>query len=657
MKDLYSTDLGYDYPNDVNLRPGSDLSVFIIDEIKKRARVSSQAIQEVFPSWRQMDQTLSAYMPASEADLMVKSEDPRKPTNVVIPVTFASLETFLNYTTTALIQDIIHQYKSIGDKRAFLAAAKLELAIRMQGIWFKEARRLTTWFRDNYAYGLGIISPEWTHVKSKNPVTADVEGFVEAVLKESGVTDISVGDVVRYFEEQTLYEGNDVQNIDVYSLLLDPNTPIDRIQRANWIGWTSSANSLDLLSRELEPESNLTNAKYTHMLASRGMARSEFWNSDKSDRNKKMGISDDPMGSRGDTHTDRTVHFVNMIIDIIPSEWGLSDKDRPEKWYFRISGDEVINRATPLTENHGQYPVVAIASNSTGHDTFPVAHLNMTLGIQGAADFEIKSRFDNIRKTNNDMIIFDPTRVEEEDLLNPGPGKLIRLKQSFYGQGNIDQVIKQLDVMDITKGNIQDTAFLIDLLRQSNGTVDIAMGDLSSLPERPTRSGINAATTGALSRLQYITRQISVQGMTDLSYQMAYNTIQYMSSEIAVPLIGPHARRLREEFGLGPEDALSIDPFDLSPNFEIMPRDGSLPQLDSAESMAAMITPLLNTEIVIQSLLERLDFTGMFLQLARKSGFEDVHHFDKGQTNVVVGNDQLVQEQAQAGNLVPIGQG
>lgn len=656
MKKIETTFLDdYDY-GDLNLHPSSDLSKFIVQQVKDRARVSSNAIQNVFPAWRKMDQTLSAYMPADEMDLIVKGGDSRKPTNVVIPVTFASLETFLNYTTSALLQEIIHTYKSIGDKRAFLAAAKLEMAIRMQGIWFKEQRRLTTWFRDNYAYGLGVVSPEWTHVKAKNPVTSDVEGFVEAVLKEAGIKGISAGDVVRHFEEETLYEGNDVRNIDVYNLLLDPGTPIDRLQESCWVGWMSSASSLDILSKETEEEANLLNGKYTHMLASQGMARSEFWNGDKSDRNKKMGLPERPGGHNGDTKTDRTVHFINMIINLVPSEWGLSDGDRPEKWYFRISGDYIINRASRVIENHGQYPVVAIASNSTGHDVFPVAHLNMTHGIQEATDFEMKARFDNQRKANNDMLVIDPSRVEEEDVLNPGAGKIIRLKQSFYGQGNMDQVIKQLNVMDITKGNIQDAAFLIDLLRQSNGTVDITMGDLSSLPERPTASGIHAARSGALSRLQYITRQISVQGMQDLAYQLAYNTIQYMSSEIAVPVVGPHIRRIREEFGLGPDDALSINPFDLSPNFEIMPRDGSLPELDGGSAMMSLIAPFLNSELVVQSLLERLDFTGMFLQAARKNGFEDIHHFDKG-VNAVIGGDEHVQQQAQAGNLVPIGNG
>ena len=66
----------------------------------------------------------------------------------------------------------------------------------------------------------------------------------------------------------------------------------------------------------------------------------------------------------------------------------------------------------------------------------------------------------NVRKAINDMIIYDPYLVNSNDLKNPAPGKLIRLRRPAWGKG-VKDVAQQLGVSDVTRGNIADSTWLV----------------------------------------------------------------------------------------------------------------------------------------------------------------------------------------------------
>lgn len=665
-KDFANTEFDYDYPigadgKPLDLHPNSMLSRKLVDEVLERVYDSNRMKDRVRPQYQQMDWTLTAYMPADDAEKVEQNKDIRKPIAVVVPMTFASLETFMTYMSEALFSSLpTHRYGGAGSTGRLVNAAKIERLMAVQSTQFRERLTLSTMVRDSLVYGVGTVVPQWRKRRAKATVSQEVTDIMAAVLQES-IPGIQKDDIIRFNEEQVVYEGQELRNMDPYYTIDDPNTPVSKFQEGEYTGYQWQGGAMDFLRREADPEEMMFNGKYARMMAKQGRGLSaQFWTKDITGRNDKYGF---PRPEDTNQRQTTLLQHHTLMIDLVPREWGIGKGDRPEKWLMTVTGDRLITQLGPIGFDHGQFPMVKCYPNDSGYDTAPVAHLATSLGLQKVVDWYINSDINNVRKSLNNMFIFDPTKIESSDILNPGPGKLIRLKQAAYGEMKIDQYFKQLEVHDVTSRHASNAMLMIDLLRQTNGTVDIAMGDLSGLPERPTRLGVQAATQGSLSRLKYVAALISWQAVSEIAYQGGFNTVQFMSQPHQISVLGRYDAYLRAEYGLkfGENSAL-VHPHELTTDFDVEPRDGNLPGLENIEAMSSVVSMGMQLPEVALQVAASLDFQRMYLQLARKSGFEDVHEFLKsvgGEQRAQLGQvlpDEQVQQQAQAGNIVPINQ-
>lgn len=659
-KDFASVEFQYEYPNGLDLHPNSKLTRKLVDEVIERVHASNTMKDRVRPQWQKMDWTLTSYMPADQAQKKEQAKDDRKPIAIVVPMTFASLEQFLTYMTEALLsQPPTHRYGGAGSKARLVNAAKIERLMAVQAAQFKERLSLNTMFRDCLAYGVGTVVPQWRKRRAKVTISQEVSDLMAAVLQET-LPGLQVGDAIRMVEEQVVYEGQELRNMDPYYVIDDPNTPVSKFQEGEYTGYMWQGGAMDLLRREADPEEMIFNAKYSRMLAAQGHGLSgQFWTKDQSGRGDKFG-----MPRPQDTNQSRStlLQHMTLMMDIVPREWGVGDGELPEKWIITVTGDRIITQLGPIKFDHGQFPVVKCHPNDSGYDIAPVSHLATGLGLQKVVDWYINSDLENVRKSLNNMFIFDPTKIESSDILNPGPGKLIRLKQAAYGEMKIDQYFKQLDVQDVTSRHASNAMLMIELLQQTIGTTDITRGDLSNLPERPTRLGVQAAQQGSLSRLKYVAANISWQALSEIAYQGGFNTVQFMSQDRQISILGRYEDYLRREYDvpLG-ENSATVSPNELTSDFDVEPRDGSLSGTDNIEAMSQVVSMGMQLPEVALEVAASLDIQRMYLQLARKTGFEDVHEFIKatgGQqgAGINVLPDDQVEQQAQAGNIVPINQ-
>jgi hypothetical protein len=158
----------------------------------------------------------------------------------------------------------------------------------------------------------------------------------------------------------------------------------------------------------------------------------------------------------------------------------------------------------------------------------------------------------------------------------------------------------------------------------------------------------------SMNRMERMGRMISAQAMQPLSYLIAFHTQQLMSEEIYVKVIGDWAQRLSVEAGT----QKLVNPLDLLVEFDVNVRDGSLPT-DSSGSLAEFWNMAFQTITKSPELMQNLDSTRIFLHMARLAGAKDVQTFmrsPQAQGGARVAPDAQVQQQAQAGNLVPIDQ-
>lgn len=628
MKDTHN----YKYPNNLDLRPGSDLHNSIRTKIWQRASASRNEMQKRFDTWREVDRTLTTYMPLKEKEEQLREKDYSKPVSIVFPYTYAMMEALLTYLTLAFFQDPIFQYEGVEDDDT-IGAMLMELVVKLHCNKHKVPLNIHTSLRDSLAYGVGIAIPEWRRRYGRKPVKSSIITLSDAGEEQYNET---------YMVDSLLFEGNALSNIDPYMWLPDPTVSSSEIQKGEFVGWVDRDNYMNLLSEESQPDSGYFNVKY---LKDKKDKRSTLA-LDNSDRQTRHGGDSSYIRNYNDVVS--TVDNIKMYINIIPKDWELSTTEYPEKWYFELASDDVIIACEKADHNHGMYPISVSSPEFDGYSITPISRMEVLYGLQHTLDFLFNSHVENVRKAINDMLIVDPYLVNIEDLKDPQPGKLIRLRRPAWGRG-VDKVVQQLAVQDITRANISDSAYITQWMDRISGADQSMQGALrQGGPERLTSAEFQGTRGSAVSRLQRVAMLISLQYMQDIGMMFAVHTQQYMSQETYVKAVGRYGDTLQSTFG---KDKIRVDPSQLSINYDLLLRDGSIPGGNFSNAWIEMF------KIIGQSpeLMQQFDVTRIFTYIGQQLGAKNVEDFRRNinQVQPQVMPDEEVAKQVQAGNFVP----
>ncbi len=634
--DIYNNqNFNYDYPHGLDLKPDSDFHIKLRSKIWQRANESRHEISKRFDSWREIDKTLTTYIPLKDKEEQLKKKDPTKPVSVVFPYSYSMLEALLTYLSMAFFQDPMFQYEGVEDDDT-IGAMLMELVIRLHCIKTKVPLTVHTVLRDCMSYGVGIAIPGWRTVHGRKPIRSTV-----ITLSGLGEQNTNYTQMVN----SLLFEGNDLSNIDPYMWLPDPSVSSANIQDGEFNGWIDRNNYMNLLSEEGETHSGLFNVRY---LKFRKDKRSIFA-LDQSDRSKKYGGSSDL--HRSMSNTTNPVDVIKMYINLIPKDWGLTGSETPEKWYFELASDDVVIACERADHNHGMYPISVASPEYDGYSITPIGRVEILYGLQHTLDFLFNSHIANVRKAINDMLIVDPYLVNIKDLEDPQPGKLIRLRRPAWGRG-VDKVVQQLDVKDITQGNIADSAYITQWMDRISGADQSMQGALRmSGPERLTGAEFQGTRGSAVSRLQRLAMLIGMQFMQDVGTMFAVHTQQYMTQTTYVKIVGRYAEQLAKNFG--PErQRVPVSPYDLAINYDLIVRDGSIPGGNFSQAWIALFKIIGNSE----PLLREFDIVRIFTYIAQQLGAKNVEDFKRNMNQIqpkVVGDEEVLRE-AEKGNLVPI---
>lgn len=633
--DIYkSQEHSYDYPEGLNLKPDSDFHNFLRNRIWQRSTEARLEIAKRFDFWREIDRTLTMYVDLKDSEEAIVKKDPAKPVSIVFPYTYSMLEALLTYLSIAFFQDPIFQYEGVEDDDT-IGAMLLELVIRLHCIKNKVQLNIHTMFRDSLAYGVGITIPGWTRRYGRKPVRS--QSVVQSPFGQMSNNEVTM-------QPALLFEGNTLSNIDPYMWLPDPSVSSADIQKGEFIGWVDRTNYMNLLSEEQESDSSLFNVKY---LSTKKDKRSTL-SLDQSDRQSRHGGSTDT--HRSMTASTNPVDVIKMYITLIPKEWKLSSYEYPEKWYFELASDDIIIRCEKADHNHGLYPVSVASPEYDGYSITPVGRLEVLYGLQHTLDFLFNSHISNVRKAVNDMLVVDPYLVNIEDLKDPQPGKLIRLRRPAWGRG-VDKVVQQLAISDITRLNISDSAYITQWMDRISGADQSMQGALrQSGPERLTSAEFQGTRSSAVSRLQRVAMLISAQAMQDIGTMFAVHTQQYQSQDTYVKIVGRYADQLAQTFN---KQRVPVTPYDLAINYDVIVRDGSIPGGNFSQSWIDLFKVIGASP----ELMQQFDVTRIFMYIAQQLGAKNVEDFRRvtDNTQVKTMSDEQVAQQVQAGNMIPMG--
>ncbi len=631
LESIDSVTYDYRYPEGLNLKPGSEIHDDIVRMVMERADAASSFIKPRFAKWRELDRILTAYIDLDEEEKDIIWDDYRKPVSIVVPLSFANLETLLTYQVAAFLNDPIFRYEGV-ESRDTIGAILMQHVIDKQNRRFKNPLALHTMWRDGIVYGIGPVVVEWDRIMGYRKAEGNFFSRTAAKFFKSGPLR----------EYVAMFEGNRIYNIDPYNYLPDPNTPLHLVQESEFQGWIVRRNRMSLLEDELGENSPWFNIKYLRHV--RNLQSKYFVADGETGRYDSSLITSDSF--RADDITN-PVDVVCMFVNLIPSEWGLGDSDYPEKWFFAVAGDKYLIAASPQGTDHNMFPIAVDCPSFDGHGLAPTSPLEVTYGMHHAINWLWNNHVTNVRKSINDQLVIDPSIINYNDAATPKPGKLIRARRSAFGR-NLRDAIFQLPVSDITRQNIADISVLKSLADEVSGATEAVKGLRRRTSERVSATEAMQVSNAALSRLEKYAKVSGWQSYFDLANIVAANTKELMSEEVSIKLTGDYAQELQSEYSDG---FVNVSPSDIDVFYDIIPHDGSIPGNNDTQAWVQLYQIIANNPIIGQ----RFDLVRIFKHIARGMGAKNVDEFiAKANISSKVMMEEDIQKQVDKGNMIPV---
>jgi hypothetical protein len=295
------------------------------------------------------------------------------------------------------------------------------------------------------------------------------------------------------------------------------------------------------------------------------------------------------------------------------------------------------------------FPVAVCAPTFDGYSSAPLSRLELLSGMQELLDWLLNSHVANVRKTINDMIIYDPYMLNTADLTDPKPGKLVRARRAAWGK-DIRGSIQQLQINDITRQHIADAQLTMSLMNQISGADDAMMGTLrQGGPERLSAAEFSGTQSQALGRLQSLAMIVGQQLIQDVGYMFAMHTQQMMQEDVWVNTVGAWQDQLLAHYGPQIQnDRMRVTPQDLNIDFDIAVNPEG--QGQATQFWIQMFDTIAKTP----ELYQLIDVGRVFRYVASQLGAKNVDNFLRAPIQPVGAPTADVMAQAQAGNMVPI---
>ena len=524
------------------LRPGSDLHKSVLAKLKGMKRFSQSEMKKHYNRWNFGEERTQAYIPMQDYEQLVKAmqqkgASPPEPIQVVVPYSYATLHAAATFIAQVLFarRPLFPLQASRGstvDK-----ARRMEQALQYNIDASRGAEQLWQFVWDSLIYGFGTTRNSW-----------DTQ-FGPAIRWVNGQ---------REFTNELKFAGNVIDAVDPYRFFPDPRVPIHQSNIKGDFSFVEISLSNTVLTDMEKAEQYLWVKE--GLAAARTTRGHEMGN--ESRRRLKIGIGGEQLITPQDVVGFSTV--TDGTVRLVPKDWGLGDSTDSALWKFAWLDGQIV-QAEPLGMLHGQHPFASTEPTTFGHDFMSVSMSDMIGPFQDILSWLVSSRMENVRSSINNQFVLDPGRVELNDIRSSVIGRIIRLKQAAIGTP-IDEVIKQLPVVDVTQGHLADIQTMRILADTITGVNDNLRGIQTAGGRRSATEARMSMQAGA-NRLSQMAIRVSAQGLLPMVQQMIFNTQQFMPPEMWVETTGDDGTLTGE----------LMSPDMLVGNFNFQVSDGTLP--------------------------------------------------------------------------------
>lgn len=576
--------------------PGSERHDNLLEKIKDCTRMSQNVMNKRHENWTKNESLFKAYTKETPDDSKRrKTREQGLPqyTTIVIPYSYAIAMTAVTYWSQVFMgRSPIFQYAG-RNQQSERSTQAVEAVIDYQMQVGRNIVPLYVWLMDKAKYGFGVVCHYWTE-------EIQTVSKIELVPKKWAGFEIPGTERPKVVTQDVRsYAGNKLFNVRPFDFLPDTRVSLVNFQNGEFCGRKIILSMADLKKRASREE--FFNLKYVE----EGSDITRF--EDGSPANL-MPTGD---GTRGQNKA--SFRCVEMVLDLIPSEWGLEGGNRPQKWIFTVVGEQVIVGARPQQANHGQFPYDVITYDINGYEVASFSLLDTIRPLNDVVDWLINTHFFAVRKSLNGNIIVDPSMVNMDDLTNPQPGRVVRLKAAAAGR-DPRTVWSEMAQSEPTQMHLSSLGLFDTLFQRVSGVSENIQGQMSK--GRKTAAEVRTTTTASTGRMKLNCEWDSALGFSHLASMLLSNTQQNYSWEETFRIAG----QIMES-----REFINVTPETLAGNFDYIPVDGDLP-LDRT-GQAALWKELMMMMFQAPALAASYDMTGIFSYVAQLAGMKNIDQF------------------------------
>jgi hypothetical protein len=617
----------------------SDLHKTIVNAVKARRDLSEFAMKDAHKRWNRSEEDFQAYIPLNDADKSEKvSRDVAGTLNyqkIIVPYGYSMLMTAHTYFASTLLgRDPVFQYVGAhGEPEMNVHAVEALTAYQMRHGY--NTAVLYLWLMDVAKYGLGVAFDYWdqeTHYVSRMEEREDtILGMPLLGRKKKQV---------RVVDEVQGYEGANLFNTSPYDYLPDTRVPLSQPNRGEFVGRKLKLSYNDIIAQKLR-------GVYVEENADMLLKRMRDGRVDDASENYHSSIvttpGEDNYMSNLDPKTGLNAKMpcIEMIVEIVPKLWGIGELEFPEKWVFTITDeprDCIVLGARPYGMVHNRFPVHVLEMEMDAYSLIKRGMLDIARPMNEVLTWLFNSHFFNVERSLNGELVFDPSKVYASDVLDPKPGKRIRLRPEAYGTDVRTAIHALSPGAESTQNNFRDMGVVTELLQQSLGVNEGMLGNTPGGRTSATASRI--ATTAATSRLKTIVDYFSATGFQSLSLNLLQNAQQLYD--------GTKKFKIAGDLPNNAQTFVEVTPELLAGGYEYVPVDGSMP-VDRVATVN-MWAQLLNQFRQYPGLAEQYDVGKIIGWVMQQGGIKNLKQF-----KVEAMDPEVIAAKRAKGELMPIG--
>jgi hypothetical protein len=479
----------------------------LCDRCKDHMKDSRAAMQDRYCAWDKQHDIYRQQRTADKEDR--RSYDQGKPVKMIIPLSFAQINTLVSFFKMLYTQNSRFYELSAVSMTDHEIREVAEILVQRDLDCSNWSAVLDQFLLDICKYGLGVIQTSW--VKETMEIVEDVQ---TPTAQGAMAAQTQVLNVVTF-------EGNKIFNVSPYKFFPDHRWPTRDFQQGEYCAIVEEHTRDALVAMEKRQE--VAGLDYTKNL------KAGDYNMDKMRLN--VDLSDGRAAARQ--------CVVSVIqLRLVPSEIFLSDNTPlgPEKtpvlYTVWLANDDRIIKLEKVGAAHNRFTFEA-------GELFPDIHEKNNSGLaelindlQELVGWFVNSRVAAVSKTIDNWLAVDPRGVDMATV--EARSRVIQLKQGAT-QG-VDKYIKQLGVQDTTTHHMDDASTLIQLMQTVTGVNENAMGQYNG--GRRSATEARAVIQGASGRMRNLAVLIWNSVLAPLGRQLVLNQRQGLSQEQFAKIVG-----------------------------------------------------------------------------------------------------------------------